>query len=87
VIEKPCCGDQSKGNDCCKEIKEVNKLTSDIYSVNAAIKLPNILLFAIAILDHFDFSHAVLSKEHSFSSYSPPLIIPDKSVLYQVFRI
>jgi hypothetical protein len=86
VIEKSCCGDDAKDGGCCKEIKEVNRLTSELSSVNASVEIPNVLLFAIAVLHCFDFSSAQ-DKEHSYTSYISPLIIPDISVLHQVFRI
>jgi hypothetical protein len=87
VMEKSCCGNKDKNDGCCKEIIKMNKLTTDLSSVNASVEIPNVLLLAAIVLSYFDFTYAVPDKAHAYSSYSPPLITLDITVLHQLFRI
>lgn len=87
VMEKTCCDNQGENKDCCKDIKQTYKLSTDLSSVNASVALPDITLFAVTFLTTLYNSIAVQEKLHSYSTYSPPRITPDILVLIQVFRI
>jgi hypothetical protein len=88
VMSKSCCEKSSKEDGgCCKNVTVLNKLTSDITAVNASVEMPQVLLFAVAYLEYFNSSIAMLSQEHGYFSYSPPLKNKDIPVLIQCFRI
>ena len=87
TMEKSCCGDQDNNNGCCKDIKERISLSTDLSLENASVTIPDFTLFTITFLNTFYNSTIAFDSKHSYSTYNPPSITPDISILIQVFRI
>ncbi len=85
-IEGKCCSKQSKEKGCCQKLITLNRLTSDINAVDASMQLQNFLSSAV-LLFIFNVSASERGNKLSGHLYVSPSIIPDISVLYQIFRI
>ncbi|MBX9851728.1 MAG: hypothetical protein K2X86_08220 [Cytophagaceae bacterium] len=87
TMEKRCCDNKNANKDCCKDIKQTYKLTTDLSSVNASVAVQDVTLFAVIFLTSLPNNIAVQEKLNSYSTYSSPHITSDIPVLIQVFRI
>lgn len=87
TIEKKCCQNQDRDNNCCKDIKENIKLRTDLSTENASVKVPDIALFTTTFLTTLYNLIVDLNAQQNYSLYNPPSITSDIPILIKVFRI
>src|ERR1700761_799698 len=76
MAEQGCCK-KAKSKSCCEFIKIYKKLSSDISSVHAAINLPSVFLLLVSLPTAFQSPVAVLKQQHSYTSYTIPILVTD----------
>jgi hypothetical protein len=82
------CGMQAGHSHCCHDESQWLKVKDNHQAATVANDVPDPFVLALPPVLHYQMQQPVVTlATGSVSNHSPPLLLPDRTVRYRVFRI